>query len=345
LRAHWKAGFGLAISVFFIWWVLRDQDVGEIWARISRANWWYLSGAIFLGTAGYFVRAMRWKVLLHPVKPDTGLHNRFAAVCIGFAITNVIPARVGEIARPVAIGRLERMSISGAIGSVFVERLLDTIVLTTILLVPVALPSFPREMLAENRELLLLFRFAFVAIATLLGVLVALLIFPNPMVRLAERTLGRLPEPWGHRVVDALEAFLEALQLLRRPKLLTLAVLWSYGFWIWQGFSFWLGMLAFGVDAPFEAAFFTMATVGFVVALPAAPGFFGTFQFGAELALVTAYGAAAAPALAFAFGYHITTFIPITVIGLAYASKVGFSIRELSESGSARTIDRELHRA
>ncbi len=343
MKLDWKAGLGLAISAFFIWWVLRDQDLGEIWAQISQANWWYLTGAIVVGTAGYLIRAMRWKILLHPVKPDTSLHNRFAAVCIGFAITNVIPARVGEIARPLAIGRLERMSVSGALGSVVVERLLDTIALTTILLVPVALPSFPREMLAQNTELLLLFRFAFVALAVMLGVLLAFLIFPKPMVRMAESIFGRLPEPWGHRIVDALEAFLEAIQLLRSPRLLMLALVWSYGFWIWHGFSFWLGMLAFGVDAPIEAAFFTEAVVGYVVALPAAPGFFGTFQFGAELALVTVYGAAAAPALAFAFGYHITTFIPITVIGLAYASRVGLSVKELGDSGPGETLDRELH--
>ena len=91
----WKSALGIGVSAFFIWWVLRGEDPGEIIAQISQANPWYFLASMFVGTAGYFVRALRWKVLLHPLKPDTALRSRFAGVSIGIAFNNIFPARLG----------------------------------------------------------------------------------------------------------------------------------------------------------------------------------------------------------------------------------------------------------
>ena len=331
MKFDWKAFLGIAVSIALIWWVLSGEDLGEVWGYIRNAHMGYLFLAIFIGTAGYLVRAMRWKVFLDPIQRDTGLHNRFRAVSIGFAINNVFPMRLGEIARPVALSRLESVPVSASIGTLVIERLFDTITLTTFLIVPVLLPSFPRELVAENEQLGLLFRAAAIGVVGLFALMLLLLLIPKPTIRLAEWVVGRFPGSWGDRVVEALESFLEAIQTLRSPRLIVLGLLWSFGFWAFHGLSFWFGMLAFGVEAPLEAAFFVEAVIGFVVAIPAAPGFFGTFQLGAILGLATTYGAASAPVTAFAFGYHITTFIPITIIGMAYASQVGFDVEELSE--------------
>lgn len=129
-------------------------------------------------------------------------------------------------------------------------------------------------------------------------------------------------------MVSGLETFLRALTVLRHPVLLTKAVLWSYAFWLWNGLSFWLAFRAFGIDLGFDAAVFTMAVVGFAVAIPAAPGFFGTFQLGTDLALSGVYDVPEPTALAFSFGFHLGGFFPITIIGLYCAWRMGFSLKE-----------------
>ncbi len=121
MRAVWKPALGIGVSAFFIWWVLRGEDPAEIIAQISQANPWYFVASILVGTAGYLIRAWRWKVLLHPLKPDTALRSRFAGISIGFAITNVTPLRLGEIARAFALTRLEPITLSGSLGSLVVE--------------------------------------------------------------------------------------------------------------------------------------------------------------------------------------------------------------------------------
>jgi len=332
LKVSWKAVVGIAVSGFFIWWVLRGEDPSEIIAQISRANPWYFLASVFVGTAGYFIRALRWKILLSPLKADTRLRSRFSGISIGFAVNNLIPARVGELARAFALSRLEPIPVSGAFGSLVVERFLDSIVLVTLFLVPMALPSFPGAEGLLGGTVGILLRTTFGMLAVFLAGLVAILIFPEPLVRAVERLCRRLPGESGPRVVAALETFLQALKVLRHPVLLTKAVLWSYGFWIWHTFSFWLGFKAFGIDLGFEAAAFTMAVVGFAVAIPAGPGFFGTFQLGTDLALSGVYGIAEPTALAFSFGYHLGGFFPITIIGLYYAWRLGFSVSDLGGS-------------
>ena len=329
MKMAWKFALGFGVSAFFIWFVLRGVDPAEVIAQISQANLWYFLASVFVGTAGYFIRALRWKVLLHPIKPDTALRSRFAGISIGFAINNLIPARVGELARAFALTRVEPVTLSGSLGSLVVERFLDSIVLTTLFLVPLMLPSFPGAGGLLGGAFGTALVWTFVLLVVLFMGLLALLIFPGPLVRLAERLLVRLPGGWGPRLAGALESFLQALKVLRDPELLSKAVVWSYAFWLWHGFSFWLGFKAFGIDLGFAAAVFTEAVVGFAVAIPAAPGFFGTFQLGADLALSGVYGVAEPSALAFAFGYHLGGFFPITIIGLYYAWSIGFSVTDL----------------
>ena len=329
MKMGWKFALGIGVSAFFIWFVLRGVDPAEVVTQISQANPWYFLASVFVGTAGYFIRALRWKVLLHPIKPDTALRSRFAAVSIGFAINNLIPARVGELARAFALTRVEPITLSGSLGSLVVERFLDSIVLATFFLVPMMLPSFPGAEGLLGGAFGTVLIWTFVLLAVLFVGLLVLLIFPRAVVRLTERLLVRSPGGWGPRVVGALESFLQALKVLRHPVLLTKAVVWSYAFWLWHGFSFWLGFKAFGIDLNFAAAVFTEAVVGFAVAIPAAPGFFGTFQLGADLALNGVYGVAEPSALAFAFGYHLGGFFPITIIGLYYAWSIGFSMKDL----------------
>jgi hypothetical protein len=101
-------------------------------------------------------------------------------------------------------------------------------------------------------------------------------------------------------------------------------------------------MLAFGIDTGFVSAIFTEAVVGFGVALPAAPGFFGTFHFSANVALSDIYGVPEAQSLAFAFGYHFGGWVPITAIGLWYAWRLGLSLGEMSSA--EERVEEEVER-
>lgn len=340
---NWKTLLGFALSGFLIWFTLRGTDPGQVWDAIRRADFLLLGAAVIVATMGFLWRALRWKVLLHPIVPDTRFRDRWAAVNIGFMANNLLPARVGEFARAYSFARLDRrVTMSAAFGSLVMERVLDALVLAAFLVGAVVMPSFPEVELGARFTALL--QSAVVLLAGLGVVLVLLLAFPAKVVRLAEAMARRLlPEAAALKVIEALEAFLQALGVARSPVLLTKAVAWTVFFWAWHGLSFWLGMKAFGIDAGMVAAFFTEAVVGFGVALPAAPGFFGTFHAAAAFALDTVYGAGEIATLAFAYGYHLGGFIPVTLMGLWYANKLGLSLGDVrkSESKVEAAVDRD----
>ena len=80
MRLDWKAILGIAITVLLVWWAFSRVDAGDVWNQILSGDLLLLSAAVAVATFGFFIRAMRWKILLHAVKPDTKLGSRFAAV-------------------------------------------------------------------------------------------------------------------------------------------------------------------------------------------------------------------------------------------------------------------------
>lgn len=329
MRHSGKALFGVAVTVLLLWWALRGVAFGEVWSQIRQGDPLLLLAAVAVGTFGFVIRAMRWKVLLAAVRPDTSFRSRMAAVSIGFMANNVLPARVGEFARAYSFSRMEPVSAGAAFGSLVVERFLDGIVLLMLLVIPPLTPGFPDTGALSTGLGALILRGGVVAVAVVMVALVVMARWPEAFVRGAERVASRLPGALARPVVGALEALLDAVGVLRSPRLLALAFLWTAGFWLFHGISFWLGMLAFGIDTGLVSAWFTEAVVGFGVAIPSAPGFVGTFHASADFALSQVYGVEKARSLAFAFGYHFGGWIPITAIGLWYAWRLGLSLSDV----------------
>ena len=328
---HWgKALVGLIVTALALWWAFRDVELDEVWAHLREGNVPLLLAAVAVATFGFLIRAMRWRILLAPVRADTTLHARFAAVSIGFMANNVLPARVGEFARAFALSRMTPVSASAAFGSLVVERFMDGVVLLLFLVIPALTPWFPETGVFADGFGALVLRLGIAAVLAVMMVLFAMAAWPRGFIRVAERVARHLPRSLARPVVDALEAFLDSLALLRDPRLVTAGFLWTLAFWTWHGLSFYLGMLAFGIDAGIVAAYFTEAVVGFGVAPPSAPGFVGTFHAASEFALSDVYGVESARSLAFAVGYHFGGWVPITAIGLVYAWKVGMSLGDVS---------------
>ena len=333
---HWgKAIIGLGITVGLLWWALAGVTVSDVLANIRQANAWLLLAAVVVATFGFLIRALRWNVLLAPVKPGTRLRSRFAAVSIHFMANNVLPLRVGEFARAWVFSRLESVSASAAFGSVVVERFMDGVVLLTFLVIAVLTPGFPDVGALSGGLGGVVLKAGTVAVLLVLAALVAMAAFPRRFVRVAEVIADRLPTALADPLVHSLGSFLDSLAIMRDPKLLTLGFAWSFFFWAFHAVSFWLGMLAFGIETGYISALFTMSVVGFGVAIPSAPGFFGTFHVAAAFALSDIYGVADPQSLAFAFGYHFAGWVPITVIGLGYVWKLGLSLGVVGASADA----------
>lgn len=327
----WRVLLGFGITAFLLWWVLRDVPLADVWVAFRSANFLLLGLAVALGYLNYLFRSMRWGLLLRPICAETSLYSRFSAMNIGFMATNLIPLRVGEFVRPYALSRMEPVSISGAFGSLVVERFLDSLTIAALLFVAISAPGFPENPMVWDVSLSVWIRWFLVALGGLLTFMVLLLVFPKPLVAAVGWGAGFLPRKLERLVVDVMEAFLEGLKVLQSPALLVQAIVWSVGIWLFQSLSFWVAFLAFGIDVGYDVSLFVNGTVALAVAVPAAPGFLGTFQLGVVGGLGV-YGVSEAAATAVAFAFHMGGFLPVTLAGLYFAGKLGLSLGDVGKS-------------
>jgi len=339
VRFDWKAVLGVLVSIGLLYYALRDVDFYDVARRVLLAHPWLLLLAVAINFLGFPLRAYRWKALLEPVRV-TRFGNRFAATCVGFMANNLLPARVGEFARAYALSRLEPVRMTASFGSLVVERIFDMIVVVASLLLAMTLPGFPAmnetmpDVWGAAETLLTIFAAGF-------GVVLIMVIWPERSVAIFEAIARRvLPVGLRRKVIDLLEGFLQGLTAVRRPVLVLRIAGWSCAVWGVNALSFWIGFRAFGIQVPFSGALFLQSIIALAVSLPSVPGFFGIYEAAVRVGLVGIWGVSTTPAIAFALGFHITTFIPVTVFGLVYVWRLGLTWSEVGRSGQA--VDRAV---
>ena len=332
MRGRLTVLIGVLVSVALLFYALRDVSAAELLGHLAEADPWLLLAATVVATLTFHLRAIRWRLLLRGANGDLPFGSRYAAVCIGFMANNVLPGRLGEFARAYSVSRIEPVPLSRALASLVVERLLDAIVLM-LFFVPAFFLGGVDE--AASRTLRDLFTVAVLIISVGLLTFGLLVRFPDRVLRLANTWFRRLgPDRVAERVDKILAAFVDGLGTLRDARVFARAMLWSFAVWGWNAFSFYLGFLAFGILSPgFEGALVLQTTISFAVAIPSTPGFFGPFETAARLALEL-HRIEPARIISFAAGYHILTFLPITVLGIWYMRRLGISRKELGRRGS-----------
>src|SRR5215510_5483523 len=87
----------------------------------------WLFASIVATFATYFLRAVRWKVLLKPVK-QIHIDSLLSATLLGFSAIFIL-GRPAEVVRPVWLSRREQLPFSASVSTIVVERLFDFVML------------------------------------------------------------------------------------------------------------------------------------------------------------------------------------------------------------------------
>ena len=92
--------------------------------------------------------------------------------------------------------------------------------------------------------------------------------------------------------------------------------------------------VALDIHVPWSATLFMQGIIVIFVAVPSAPGFFGPFELGATGSLAL-YGVSSSDAATWALIFHVASFIPITLIGAYYSTRLGFRMGDVRSSDLA----------
>jgi uncharacterized protein (TIRG00374 family) len=130
----------LAILVYFQFRTWRDFDWSTFWAESKAVNLWRILAGIGLIYVSYFLRAVRWKIFLRPVRPKLPVGSLIAPTIIGFTGLALL-GRAGELIRPYLIGRRANLSFTSQMAAWAVERIFDIAAFAVLIVMAIFLPS------------------------------------------------------------------------------------------------------------------------------------------------------------------------------------------------------------
>lgn len=331
MRFGWKGALGIVLSVICLYYAFHNFQFAQALEAAERANWVLLLLSVVAATTMFPLRARRWRTILDPIESNVPFGPLWRAVAIGVMMTNILPARAGELARPYALSReVPRIPFSASLASVAVDRVFDAIVVMLLLGLSTLEPGFPHTIQLGDRtlEIAQLVRGFVLLPIVLMVALYALVFFPDQLIRLFELFARRVSKTLERTGSEMLRRFAEGLSVLRNPAHFFAVFGWTLLHWLVQPLAFWLGFKAFGIDVPLLVTLFVQGVIVIVVALPSTPGFIGLFEAGA-VASLAAYGVDRTLAGTWAMVFHLLSYIPITLFGAYYFARAGITMDEI----------------
>ncbi|MEE8472970.1 MAG: lysylphosphatidylglycerol synthase transmembrane domain-containing protein, partial [Dehalococcoidia bacterium] len=287
--------FSLALTLTFLGLFLYRIDLSEAKRALNEARYIFIAPAVLVYFLGAWFRSLRWRLLVTPLATVSSF-RLFPLVLIGFAINNIMPARLGLVARAYLLGRREGVSKIASGTTIAVDQMFDGLALLfSIVIISffVTLPPWARQV-------------AWLMAFVLGGVLSAFLLMARSRrltLDLAGWLLGPLPPSWRVRVSDWLGLALSGLETLRSPGVLITVFGISLLVWAAEMGAYYITSLSFGLGLPYHVVFLVGSIANWGIWL-GTPGGIGPFEyFGLQALLV--FGVADVPARVYIGFLHL----------------------------------------
>jgi uncharacterized protein (TIRG00374 family) len=330
MRRRWVIlVIGLVVSLGFLWYALRDLHLGEVWAALREANYWWLIPGVAVYFVSVWFRAWRWGFLLRASK-RVSANRLFPVVVIGYMGNDILPFRLGEVLRAYVLWRKEEINVGTTLTTAVLERLFDG--LTMVLFVFFGLLFVPLSAFVS--------RLVTVASAVFFGALVVFLFLaarPELLRRIARALIGRLvPARFRSPLLGLVEGIVAGLESLRTGRDVLVLFGVTLGVWILETAKYWLVSFAFAeLHVPYAGIVLMGGAVNLLTALPSLPGYIGTFELGIKI--LEGIGAPSTPAGSYILVLHAILLLPVTLLGLVFMALEGVRWTEVGKLGKLET--------
>lgn len=320
-----KASIGIGFGALLLWAALSQVDVEQGRLALGKASVGYMLLSVVVYWVAIAFRIARWRVLLSSTT-TLSMAQVGQALIVGYAVNNVLPARLGEIFRADFVRRRFDVTRSAALGSILVERLMDGVVVLILLGLGLAtLGSL------TNDKTLVAAAIAWGAIIVIgLATVYALTFWHQHL------PLGRAP--W---LAQRVGQFVQGMMVIRGPLIYSALALTAVG-WCFEATAIYLIMRGFGVDVGFLGTSLTIGAAALSTLLPSAPGYIGSLQFAFVLAY-SALGAAPILGVLSATAVQLLLLGSITLVGLGmlllnHLHGAAKSVRQLGNRDEERSF-------
>ncbi len=296
LRNFVRAVIGIVIGAFFLWLALRQTSLEQVRTILTKSNlgWLFISLAVY--AADLAVRVLRWRILLKDIK-ILSFKSVGVALLIGYGANNLLPARLGELFRADFVGRRYRLSRSAVIGSIFLERVLDGLIVVLCL-------AIGRLFISQQNAVLA----SLTAVSSLLfiGIFLGLWLLGRKSGR---NWIERFPPAIASRI----QSFRQGSSMLSGSdwrKVIGLSLI----IWLLEDTVLWALLQAVDIALNLQQMLLLLGVVSLSTLIPSAPGFIGTYQYAYAFA-VSLFGYESARGVAAATIAQVVLLGSVTLTG------------------------------
>ena len=308
---------GLTSAFFFLWLMKSGINAAELKSSLDNIRWSWLALALLALVLGYVIRIQRWKLMLRLDNEKINWISCAGPLLGSFAMNNVLPFRAGDLMRAFAFNKKLGVSPSGVLATLFVERLLDLLMVLVFLIAGLHFFDMNISMLFDIGELAL----------TLCAVaIVALLIFPRlllPAPLFVSAVILKFAPTLGEKLKNAVDNVFQVLSHLSGLRLMLTLLKYSFFAWVAEGCVFWFVALSLPSIENSSAAWLALPVGTLSTLIPSTPGYIGTFDFFTSETMQFLHNTTPG-SVAFALVTHLVIWAPITIVGGLYMLMINF---------------------
>ena len=319
----------IVATVALLIWAWRDVSFSAVFDTLKQieVGWIFLGLVTFL--LSFSIRAYRWGTLLDD-QPDKGtFHIRHAAVFIGFASNQILPANAGEVVRSGILKKFAGISLSACVGSLFAARLLDAVVAFIFLFTPLLTLSTSSNEGLNSLPMVGLGLFL-LSLCLTIG---AIARYPKQVSQM----VGTITKGMGFRHLDTqmeqrTARFLSGLTIFQSFRRTTTAFLQTIGIWSISGITFWSALHAFNLQLPgFTGALFVQSLEAMATIIPSTPGHLGAFEAAIRFGL-SFYEIPSNTIVAYTLLLRLVMNGGVLAVGLLFACHLGLKRSDFQKS-------------
>lgn len=320
------------ISLVLLVLIAMNMDFALFAEELKKANLSLLLLFIPLFYLCYIIRALRWKYLL-PSDVRPSLRELHDASILGFFATNILPLRAGEFIRPYVLSKWTGARFAVCFASIVSERVFDVLVLLCLL-------GIGLQNIEARHQLIYIGAQALSILALIILLVMFLSYFRGPQIlKLLEKCLALFlkSEKLKKKILDLASDFITGFSSIKNFSELFLVVFYSFLLWLVVALIYQLFLWSFDLYPSFNVGLILTLMIAFAVAVPSAPGFLGTFQFGCIIALSVLYPYSKEFAVAYSIVSLGIQYLMTMVAGLIVLKQRGLSLKALRVDAEPQT--------
>jgi len=312
---------GFVISIVLLYFALRGVQYREIYTTLKAADIRFL----FLSIPCIFlcctISAYRWSKI---TGNGTRFRDTFIALFSGLFINNVLPARIGEIARGYVLSKRTGLSFTYSVTTVLLDRFFDLVGLLIITFVTFL--SIPLNVLPQQ-------------VKVVITLLIILLVFCIGLIFILSRKtfadkvakkLHSVKKPFISRLAKPVLDIQENLSRINSPLNLIFYITLAVATWSSMCLTLYFTMLMLGVKLSFITVSFVCAGVNLGLIIPSSPGYVGVYQW-LFRTLLAIFLISNEKALAISIVFQATWYIPYTVLGAIFFMKEHLKLQDIQK--------------